>query len=304
MIKSTVVTYDSEQRKSEKSDGNGGTIYSSSNSSSLDAKAKKSEKRKSEKVPGVNIVKSFGERSTAKSRNIRSSNTLTITNTKKMKFASSSSSPGETFNTNNRHENNSADGSWEDLGLGSTTGSVALNEYLRQVKQPFQHVPLSAQDTLFIVSTLRAKTWPPPRNSPIYQNLPVPTTQACSYTTTTTTCTNSSIPVTKKTTEAPWMEALSNLYTTMVAQDADDGMSYRNNLLHRRSTEIVSQLRTFENRITDLTMREDLITKRKLELQLIPGVTMPHYIDYYLQHKPLPATELPSAETNTENEII
>ena len=305
MIKSTVSSHDKEQRKSKKGEGNGDTICSSRNSRSLDATSKKSAKRKSEHVSGVTIVEPFEERSTAKS-----SRSLTNIDTKKMKLASSSSPPRETctYSNNNKnkhenkHENNSAHDPWEDLGLGSTTGSVALNEYLRQAKQPFQHVPLSAQETLFIVSTLRAKTWPPPRNSPIYQNLPVPTSQACSYTSTTTSkCT---IPITETNiTEAPWMETLSNLYNTMVAQDADDGISYRKNLLQRPSTEIVSQLRTFENRITDLARREDLIVQRKQELQLIPGVTMPHYMDYYLQQKPLPATELPSAETNTENDI-
>lgn len=167
--------------------------------------------------------------------------------------------------------------SWRELGLGVTTGSVALNEYLQRVKKTSQNSNLSAKETLYLISTLRAKTWYPPRNSPLNRGIPMQPT-----------CSEMSSSTVSETTEEPtWMQTLSKLYVAMVAQDADDGTLYRNNLLNNYTAfEIASLLRTYENRITDLAIREDSIRLRaQRELNLIPCVTIPHYVEYI--HHPM-----------------
>ncbi len=166
--------------------------------------------------------------------------------------------------------------SWRELGLGVTTGSVALNEYLQRVKKTSQNSNLSAKETLYLISTLRAKTWYPPRNSPLNRGIPMQPT-----------CSEMSNTVSETAEEPTWMQSLSKLYVEMVAQDADDGTLYRNNLLNNYNAfEIASLLRTFENRITDLAIREDSIRLRaQRELNLIPCVTIPHYVEYI--HHPM-----------------
>lgn len=165
--------------------------------------------------------------------------------------------------------------SWRELGLGVTTGSVALNEYLQRMEKTSQNSHLSAQETLYLISTLRAKTWHPPRNSPLNRLLPLHPSHS------------ETSPVSEKAEDPKWMRTLSKLYVAMVAQDADDGTLYRNNLLNNyTSFEIASLLRSFENRITDLAIREDSVRLRaQQELNLIPCVTIPHYVEYI--HHPL-----------------
>ena len=164
--------------------------------------------------------------------------------------------------------------SWEALGLGITTGSAAVNQYLRQVKGPSHRRDVTAQDALYIMSTLRAKTWRPPENSPLHRVLQTTRRQEDISGGVENFGDNNTTPL-------PW-KMLSNVYRTMVSQDADDGLSYRNIVLHHyTAAEAMSQLRAFENRITDLAYREDMITRRRgKELGLIPGVTIPHYLDY------------------------
>lgn len=191
--------------------------------------------------------------------------------------------------------------SWDSLGLGQDSGSVALNEYMvrfRRNEGVSPYLPdLTAQEMLQIMNSLRVRTYLPPPGSALHRivqknrfenrselygsenNDEESMEDGSSDLTAQEQTLSPPLPSQHPRACSIPFKNMARLYETMCAQDADDGSFNRREAQYLSASSAVEKLRALENRACELKLTESSVLQKGKELGLL-GAThclMPGY---------------------------
>eukprot|EP00815_Leptocylindrus_aporus_P006246 CAMPEP_0116050044 /NCGR_PEP_ID=MMETSP0322-20121206/150_1 /TAXON_ID=163516 /ORGANISM="Leptocylindrus danicus var. apora, Strain B651" /LENGTH=439 /DNA_ID=CAMNT_0003532527 /DNA_START=12 /DNA_END=1332 /DNA_ORIENTATION=- len=149
--------------------------------------------------------------------------------------------------------------SWDPLQLGTSLGTVALNNYLKnistkpQVFVGFQNEhEYSPHDVLQIFDTIRAKTYLPPRSSFLQKVVQLPKEEG---------------GLLKYLKDVGLENVLSKAYELMCSQDANEGILYQREMQCMTAIACVEKLAFLENSTFRLDLQEDEIMQRSDQVQ-------------------------------------